>query len=314
MDPIVVLILLVVGAIVVVSLVYVGMRDDRGRDPLQERLAQYEDKELPQSLEDIEMSLSFKDRVLVPAVRKVAQITTRLTPQKQIEDTRFNLELAGMTMEPGAFFAMRIVMTLLFGFLAFWIFFINSPSTARVTALLYTLGACALGYFLPALWLKSRISRRQNNIVKALPDALDLLVICVEAGLGFDMAMGKVYEKWDNDLSIAFGRVLKEIQLGKPRKESLRDMARRMDVPDVTSFIAAIIQADQLGVSMSKILRVQADQMRVKRRQRAQEKAHQAPVKMMLPMVFLIFPSLWIVLLGPSVIVLMNNSTANAVF
>jgi tight adherence protein C len=164
------------------------------------------------------------------------------------------------------------------------------------------------------LWLKSRISRRQNNIVKALPDALDLLVICVEAGLGFDMAMGKVYEKWDNDLSIAFGRVLKEIQLGKPRKESLRDMARRMDVPDVTSFIAAIIQADQLGVSMSKILRVQADQMRVKRRQRAQEKAHQAPVKMMLPMVFLIFPSLWIVLLGPSVIVLMNNSTANAVF
>jgi tight adherence protein C len=164
------------------------------------------------------------------------------------------------------------------------------------------------------MWLSSRIKRRQNNIIKALPDALDLLVICVEAGLGFDMAMGKVYEKWENELAIAFGRVLREIQLGKLRREALRDMARRMDVPDVTAFVAAIIQADQLGVSMSKILRVQSDQMRTKRRQRAQEKAHQAPVKMMLPMVFLIFPTIWIVLLGPSIIMLFGSTEANAVF
>jgi tight adherence protein C len=135
------------------------------------------------------------------------------------------------------------------------------------------------------------------------------LTICVEAGLGFDAAMGKVYEKWDNELSIAFGRVIQEIQLGKIRREALRDMASRMDVPDVTSFTAAIIQADQLGVSISKILRVQSDQMRVKRRQRAQEKAQQAPVKMMIPMVLLIFPSIWIVLLGPSIIILMNTNT-----
>jgi tight adherence protein C len=123
-----------------------------------------------------------------------------------------------------------------------------------------------------------------------------------------------VYEKWENELAIAFGRVLREIQLGKLRREALRDMARRMDVPDVTAFVAAIIQADQLGVSMSKILRVQSDQMRTKRRQRAQEKAHQAPVKMMLPMVFLIFPTIWIVLLGPSIIMLFGSTEANAVF
>jgi len=139
-------------------------------------------------------------------------------------------------------------------------------------------------------------------------------VICVEAGLGFDMALGKVYEKWDNELALAFGRVLREIQLGKQRREALRDMTNRMDVPDVTAFIAAIIQADQLGVSMAKILRVQADQMRVKRRQRAQEKAHQAPVKMMIPMVFLIFPSIWLVLLGPSLIILLSTSEVGAVF
>jgi tight adherence protein C len=162
--------------------------------------------------------------------------------------------------------------------------------------------------------MRSRIRKRQDNILRALPDALDLLVICVEAGLGFDMALGKVYEKWDNELALAFGRVLREIQLGKQRREALRDMTNRMDVPDVTAFIAAIIQADQLGVSMSKILRVQADQMRVKRRQRAQEKAHQAPVKMMIPMVFLIFPSIWLVLLGPSLIILLNTSEVGAVF
>jgi len=219
-----------------------------------------------------------------------------------------------MGMDPAAFFALRIFITIVFGLGAFFIFFVSSTSTAPGTALLYTLGATALGYVFPAMWLKSRIQRRQDAIWRALPDALDLLVICVEAGLGFDMAMGKVYEKWENDLAIAFGRVLREIQLGKMRRDALRDMANRMDVPDVTAFVAAIIQADQLGVSMSKILRVQADQMRVKRRQRAQEKAHQAPVKMMLPMVFLIFPSLWIVLLGPSIIILMNSSTVNQVF
>jgi tight adherence protein C len=164
------------------------------------------------------------------------------------------------------------------------------------------------------MMIQSRIKRRQENIWKALPDALDLLVICVEAGLGFDMAMGKVYEKWENELAIAFGRVLREIQLGKLRRDALRDMANRMGVPDVTSFVAAIIQADQLGVSMAKILRIQADQMRIKRRQRAQEKAHQAPVKMIFPMVFLIFPSIWIVLLGPSIIILLNTQEVGAVF
>lgn len=314
MPPILVLIILVVGAVVVGGLVYVGMKEDRGRDPLQERLAQYEDKELPQSLEDIELSLSFKDRVVLPLIRRTANITTKFTPQKQLEDARHKLELAGMTMDPGSFFAMRIGVTIALGLMAFFVFFVNSPSTPKTTALLYTLLGALLGYILPVMWLSSKIKRRQENIVKALPDALDLLVICVEAGLGFDMAMGKVYEKWDNDLAIAFGRVLREIQLGKMRREALRDMSRRMDVPDVTAFVAAIIQADQLGVSMSKILRVQSDQMRTKRRQRAQEKAHQAPVKMIIPMVFLIFPSLWIVLLGPSAIILFGSQEVNAVF
>lgn len=315
MDPILVLVVVIVGAVVFTGLVYVGMKEDKSKDPLQERLAQFADRdEMPSSLEDIELSLSFRDRVILPLMKQLAKTTARFTPQKQLEETRHQLELAGMTTDPAAFFAMRVILTAVLVLLAFFIFFLNSPSTAPAMALLYTIGAGFLGYILPNMIVSSRIRRRQENIWKALPDALDLLTICVEAGLGFDMAMGKVYEKWDNELAIAFGRVLREIQLGKLRRDALRDMANRMDVPDVTAFVAAIIQADQLGVSMSKLLRVQSDQMRVKRRQRAQEKAHQAPVKMMIPMVFLIFPSIWIVLLGPSAIILFGSSEVNAVF
>ncbi|MFN8527263.1 MAG: type II secretion system F family protein [Anaerolineae bacterium] len=315
MESTFILVILAVGAIVVGALVYVGVREDTGRDPLQERLAQFEDKEMPQSLEDIELSISFKDRVLVPLVKQIASLTTKMTPQKQLEDIRHQLELAGMSTDPASFFTLRLIFTGAMGIGAFLVFFIMAPNTfGRTQALLFTVGFVAIGYFMPGMMISSRIKRRQNNIIKALPDALDLLVICVEAGLGFDMAMGKVFEKWENELAVAFGRVLREIQLGKTRRDALRDMSNRMDVPDVTTFVAAIIQADQLGVSMGKILRVQADQMRVKRRQRAQEKAHQAPVKMMIPMVFLIFPSIWIVLLGPSAIILFGSSTVNQVF
>ncbi len=158
-----------------------------------------------------------------------------------------------------------------------------------------------LGYLLPGRG-GSKIKKRQDEITKAMPDALDLLTICVEAGLGFDAAMQKVAEKWDNELSRAFSRTVQEMQLGKLRREALRDMAGSMDVPDVTSFTAAIIQADQLGVSMAKVMRIQSDTMRMKRRQRAEEKARQAPVKMMIPLVFFIFPTILIVLLGPALI------------
>jgi tight adherence protein C len=126
--------------------------------------------------------------------------------------------------------------------------------------------------------------------------------------------MVKVSEKWENELSLAFERVIQEVRLGKLRREALRDMADRMDLSDMTSFVAAIIQADQLGVSMGKVLRIQSDQMRMKRRQRAEKKAHEAPIKMLIPMAFLIFPAIYIVLLGPAVLILMNSAAIHAVF
>lgn len=306
MNPIIPII--VVGLLAIVGgLVYVGLRDNSGRDPLQDRLAMLGEREVVvESLEDVELSLPFRDRIIVPLMKWLADITTRFTPQKQLEQTRHKLELAGQTTDPTQFFMTRILMTIVFGIGALMFSFIVLKKPFQ-EAILYTAGGLALGYYFPIISLNSKIRKRQENIVKALPDALDLLVICVEAGVGFDQAMGKVYEKWDNELALAFGRVLREIQLGKLRREALKDMADRMDVPDVNAFTAAIIQADQLGVPMSKILRVQSDQMRTKRRQRAQEKAQQAPVKMMIPMVLLIFPSIWIVLLGPAILQVMNS-------
>lgn len=293
-------------------MVYVMLREDSGRDPLQERLAIYGDNDIEvESLEDVELSVSFRDRVILPLFKRLADIITRLTPQRQLDNTRRQLELAGQSTDPTQFFLQRILFMIIMGAAGVLLGFVllNEPTT---TALLYSGGGILLGYYLPVLLLKSKIRRRQEAIVKALPDALDLLVICVEAGLGFEMAMGRVYEKWDNELALAFGRVLREIQLGKLRRDALKDMATRMDVPDVNAFTAAIVQAEQLGVSIGKILRVQSDQMRTKRRQRAQEKAQKAPVKMMIPMTLLIFPSIWIVLLGPAVIQLMNTNTGGA--
>ena len=165
------------------------------------------------------------------------------------------------------------------------------------TVVLVVLIFTALGFFFPQLWLQSRINARQLDVRRALPDALDLLTVCVEAGLGLEAAMSKVADKWQSQLSLAFLRAIREIQLGKARRDAMRDMAERIGLPEMTSFVAAIIQSEILGVSLAKVLRIQSDQMRVRRRQIAEERARQAPVKMILPLALLIFPSILIILL-----------------
>jgi len=191
------------------------------------------------------------------------------------------------------------------------IFLLILISQTFVIAVLSATIAALIGFMLPILWLRSKTRRRQTEIIKALPDALDLLTIIVEAGMGFDGAMQKVAEKWDNEISKGFAKVVQEMRLGVSRREALRNMDLSMGVPDVTTFVAAIIQAEQLGVSIAKILRVQSEQMRIKRRQRAEAEANKAPIKMLFPMVFLIFPALFIILLGPAALVLMETRFSN---
>jgi tight adherence protein C len=318
-------IIILVGAglvIVAIILVIVGLRSPNEADPLKSRLAEFSTRDRPLSLEEIEMSIPFTERVLLPNLRRLGEFASRFTPQQSLQSVQHQLDLAGNPrgLDPTTFWAARIIATTgLAGFLLL-ITFLAPPGSAFAfraspgKAILMAIGAASLGFFLPVMLLKSRIQRRQNLIIKAMPDALDLLTVCVEAGLGFDQAMSKVAEKWENELSMAFERVINEVRLGKLRREALRDMADRMDIPDMTSFVAAIIQADQLGVSMGKVLRIQSDQMRLKRRQRAEKKAHEAPVKMLIPMAFLIFPSIYIVLLGPAVLILLNSPALRSVF
>ncbi len=293
----------VIGLVVLIAigLIAVGVSNANQVDPLAERLAEYSSQqEVTANLEDIEMSVPFAQRVILPIMQLIARFTTQFTPQNTLEKTQQQLDLAGNPrgLTPSILWAMRFLA--MFSLAVLLLLLLGRRGA--VWAVGATLGGGVIGFMLPYMWLMSKVSRRQEAILKALPDALDLMSICVEAGLGFDQAMSKVYEKWENELAIAFGRVIREIQLGKSRKDALRSMADTMGVPDVTSFVAAIIQADQLGVSISRVLKIQAEQMRVKRRQRAEEKAQQAPVKMMIPMALLIMPTLWLVILGPAVI------------
>jgi tight adherence protein C len=218
------------------------------------------------------------------------------------------LELAGnpWPVDAPTFLAIRFILAVVLGGFIAAVIFISPPSNPTDNFILIG-GAAFAGFFLPHLMLTSRINRRQSEIRKAMPDALDLLTICVEAGLGFDAAMAKVSEKWENELSLAFARSIREVQLGKVRRDALKDMADRLGIPEMTSFVAAIIQSEQLGVSMAKVLRIQSDNMRVKRRQRAEELAHKAPIKMIIPMALLIFPSIMIIILTPAAIQIMEN-------
>ena len=284
-----VVLFIVIGAIM---LVVVGLRDRRESDPLQQRLAEFAARGETATLEEIELSQPITDRVIIPVARRIGELVSRFTPQNALQATAHRLELAGSPrgMDPSIFWALRIIIAVAIAGFMLFIFTIGSIDWSWGRKILVLAGFVALGFYVPEMMLTSRIQRRQKAIRRAMPDALDLLTICVEAGLGFDGAVQKVSEKWDNELSRAFGRVIRELSLGKLRREALRDMADRIGIPEMTSFVAAIIQSEQLGVSMAKVLRIQSDQMRIKRRQIAEEAAHKAPIKMLIPMALLIFP------------------------
>ncbi len=295
------IVLAIIGGAIVLIVTGAKKLKTREEDPLEARLAEFSQRGEAVSLEQIELSQPFLDRVVYPLVRRLGELSSRFTPQHVLEQTRTQLELAGNPgrIDASTLFVLRFVVAGFFGGLMILLSIFSTTWSSSVKFLIVIVFT-VLGYFFPTLWIKSKINSRQKQIRKAMPDALDLLTICVEAGLGFDAAMAKVNEKWDNELALAFGRVIKEIQLGKLRREALKDMAERIGLSEMTSFVAAVIQSEQLGVSMAKVLRIQSDQMRMKRRQRAEEEAHKAPIKMIIPMGIFIFPSLMIVLLTPA--------------
>jgi tight adherence protein C len=287
-------------------IIFFGIAAPRPADEVEARLVEYGGR--PMTLEEIELAQPFSQRVVLPLIQASAQFVSRFTPQRTMEATAHKLDLAGNPNNWNAteFLGIRGLAALLLAALTFVLTML--ADTTLVQRLGFTAGMGLLGFFLPVLWLGGRIRRRQEEFVKTLPDALDLLTISVEAGLPFDGAMQRVADKWDNEISRAFQRLLTEMRVGKSRRDALRDMSERVEVPDVTSFIAALIQADTLGISIAKVLRIQSEQMRIKRRQRAEEKAQQAPIKMLIPMTFLIFPTILIVILGPAILILKGSA------
>ena len=304
--------ILVIGvfAIGIIAYSVVLLRKAEG-DPLSARIEDFAAREEIVSIEEIEMSMPISERLFLPILRRISEFIIRLTPERTLADTTQKLEMAGnpRNMSAAEFWAARLVVSVvLAGLIAMMMSRFGADNI-----FLWTVGIAALGFYLPAMLLRSIIDRRKDAVLKKLPDALDLMLICVEAGQTFNGAMQRVDDKWDDPLAREFGRAIYEMQLGKTRRQSLRDMSDRLGVPDVSSFVAAVIQADQLGVGIGKVLRIQSEQMRIKRRQRAEEKAQQAPVKMLFPMVFLIFPSMFVVLLGPAGFQIMRNSALKGV-
>ena len=256
----------------------------------------------PLTLEEVELSQPFSERILKPTVTTVLQGLGRLTPQRNLQDLQQRLVIAGRPFgwTVASFLGLRMLSAMLLTALAFilTLFSGDQPLSRRI---ILALAMGGFGYYLPLLWLNWYTRRRQRALVRALPDGLDMLNICVGAGLGFDAALSRVGEQWKTPLSEEFNRVVAEIRLGKTRRQALRDLSRRTQVPEIENFVATIVQADQLGVSIAKVLRTHAEQMRIFRRQKAEEQARQATIKLLFPLVFMIFPAMLAVLLGPAI-------------
>jgi tight adherence protein C len=278
-------------------------------DPVQARLTQLGTMQA-KNLEELELQAPFMERTIRPLVGRLSGTVSRVTSSSFTERTEKRLALAGNPgdLRVADWLGIKAVGTIVGAILFFVLFVIVGFMKLPVPLAFGMVGIGALfGFTLPEFWLGGRVRKRQHAILLMIPDALDLLTISVRAGLGFDAALGKVVEKLQGPLSDEFRRALAEVRVGKQRREALRDIVARTEVGPLTNFIGAIIQAEQLGVSISKVLQVQSEQLRIERRQRAEEQAAKAPIKMLFPLVGCIFPSLFIVILGPALILIALN-------
>lgn len=253
-------------------------------------------------LEEDILNKPFAQRVVQPLIFLVSKVFYRFTPSKSRLQLQKTLELAGNpgNLKPYEFQSLQLFFVLVCMVVVGSFLSLNGKALADKVLLLALTAITA--NLLVKVYLNSRIRKRKAEFLKQLPDALDLLTVSVEAGLGFDSALLHVVEKSKGALAEEFRITIKELQMGKSRREALKDLGERTNVDDILTFVGAMIQADQLGVPITRILRTQAEQVRTRRRQRVEEKAMKAPIKMLIPLVFFIFPSIFIVLLGPAAI------------
>ncbi len=254
------------------------------------------------SLAKRELSRPFAERVIGPAARRASAWARGLTPKGVLEYLARQLMYAGSPrdLDVDRLLALKVLGGVCGTFAGAALVGVVQPGYVR-GLVLATIVALS-GFFAPDLWLHGKIATRKKELSKALPDTLDLLTISVEAGLGFDAALSKVVSNTSGPLAEEFYRMLQEIRLGTSRSDAFRNLGARTDVPELSAFVLAMLQADIFGISVGKILRVQAQEMRVKRRQKAEEIAMKAPVKVVFPLIICIFPALLVVILGPAAI------------
>ena len=315
MVPIIVPILIGAG----ILLLIVGFAGGSSVDPVQARLDQLRSTKAA-SLEELDLQQPFSERTLRPLVARFSRLGRRLSSASSADTAERRLAMAG---NPGDlrltdWLGVKMLIGIATGgslFILLGVVLAEGSLADPVSLferLLLGFVGFGIGYMLPEFWLGSRIRSRQKVILKAVPDTLDLLTISVRAGLGFDTALAKVVEKMPGPLSDEFRRALAEVRVGKTRRDALRDIIPRTNVQPLSNFIGAIIQAEQLGVSVSKVLQVQSEQLRIERRQRAEEQAARAPIKMLFPLVGCIFPALFIVILGPAMIAIIKAMSSGA--
>jgi tight adherence protein C len=293
-------------AALAILLIFVGLAGNAPVDPVQARLTQLGTVNA-KNLEELELQQPFLERTLRPLASRLSGAVARITSTSFTERTEKRLALAGHpgNLRVADWLGVKAIGAIVVAGILFVFFGLVGGNI--LMGILLGVAGLGIGYIVPEFWLSSKVRGRQKAILRMIPDALDLLTISVRAGLGFDGALGKVVEKLKGPLTDEFRRALAEIRVGKARRDALRDIVPRTEVPALTNFIGAIIQAEQLGVSISKVLQVQSEQLRIERRQRAEEQAAKAPIKMLFPLVGCIFPSLFIVILGPALILIMIN-------
>jgi len=249
-----------------------------------------------------ELQIGFMERILKPLLKKISAVIQKYTPVRKKEFIDKKLDYAGRPLGWDSMEFISAQYATAVG-IAILVFILSNATTyGSRTGILVSVIALLVGYVLVDFVLTTTIKQRQKAIEKELPDVLDLLTISIEAGLGFDAAVQRVVQKSEGPLAAEFNQALQEMRIGKTRRESLKDLGERNGVDDLSKFVEAIIQADQLGVSLGNVLRNQSDQMRVLCRQRIEEKAMKAPVKMLIPLVLFIFPTIFVVILGPAMI------------
>jgi tight adherence protein C len=290
-----------------ILLAVLGTQMGSGLDPVQARLQQIAVR--PRSLEELELRQPLADRTLKPIIRGLSSLMTRFYPANTMKSLTLKLKRAGMETTSAEFFLGIKAFAAIVGVIA-GAAILNLMSSDGTQTVFGAIGGIVVGFMAPDFYLGNRAGGRGKQILDTLPDALDLLTISVEAGLGFDAAIVKVTEKLKGALSDEFKRAASEQRVGKSRQEALRGILDRVEQKELANFVSAIIQADQLGVSMSKVLRIQSEQMRMERRQRAEEKAAKAPILIMLPTIGCIFPSLFIVILAPAALSALSSCSS----